>query len=337
MMDKDREISQQHFAFLMMLVAGLVVIGVAGYMIIEKWNLLDALYMVVITLATVGYKEVHPLSTAGTIFTILLIVFGIVTLYYVIRVVGEYILMSRLDEQYKLKKMTAQIQNLTNHYIVAGFGRVGSKIAGELLREGVPLVVIEKEAANVEACRSRGFLCVLGDATSEEGLLEAGLMNAKGLITALGRDSDNILVVITARTLNSGLFIVSKANHDDAVDKLVRVGANRAVSPYQISAFRMATFALHPGVADFVDNVFDLKNSEIQITDMTVGSASPLVGAPIEKYLANRKSGVSVLVINRQDGHAIINPLGDTVIQAGDRLIMMGIRTNLEAIEKIIH
>lgn len=336
-MDKDQEVSQKHFALLLMLVAGLVIIGVAGYMVIEKWNLLDALYMVVITLATVGYKEVHPLSAAGTIFTILLIVFGIITLYYVVRVVGEYILMSRFDEQYKLRKMKAQIQNLTNHYIVAGFGRVGSKIAAELMQENVPLVVVEKEAAAVEACRSQGFLCVMGDATSEAGLLEAGLMNAKGLIAALGRDSDNILVVITARTLNSGLFIVSKANHDDTVDKLVRVGANRAVSPYQISAFRMATFALHPGVADFVDNIFDLKNSEIQITDMTVGSASPLVGAPIEKYLANRKSGVSVLVINRQDGHAIINPLGDTIIQSGDRLIMMGIRTNLEAIEKIIH
>ena len=134
-----------------------------------------------------------------------------------------------------------------------------------------------------------------------------------------------------------GLFIVAKANHDDTVDKLMRVGANRAVSPYQISAFRMATFALHPGVADFVDNVLDLKNSEIQITDMTVGSASPLVGYPIEKYLANRKSGVSVLVINRSDGHALINPLGDTIIQSGDRLIMMGIRANLEAVEKIIH
>jgi len=335
-MDQKPEINQRHLTTLLLLVAGLVIIGIAGYMVIEQWSFLDALYMVVITLATVGYKEIHSLSTAGTIFTILLIVFGVVTLYYVIRVMGEYILATRLDEKHKIKRMKSQIQNSVNHYIVAGFGRVGSKIANELAKENVLVVVVENNPAIIDECRAKGYLCVVGDATSEATLLEAGLMNAKGLIAALGKDSDNILAVITARTLQSGIFIVSKANHDEAVDKLLRVGANRAVSPYQISAFRMATFAMHPGVADFVDNVLDLKNSEIQITDMTVGSASPLVGCPIEKYLANRKSGVSVLVINRQDGHTIINPLGDAIIQAGDRMILMGIRANLEEIEKLI-
>lgn len=336
-MEKPRQINRQHFVTLLLMVAGLVVIGVSGYMIIEGWSLLDAIYMVVITLATVGYKEVHAMSPAGTIFTILLIVFGVVTLYYVVRVMGEYLLANRLDEKHKIKQIKVQIQNLMNHYIVCGYGRVGMKIANELVKENVPLVIVESDPAIVEQCRAKGMLCVVGDATAEATLLEAGLMNAKGLIAALGRDSDNILTVITARTLNSNVFIVSKANHDEAVDKLLRVGANRAVSPYQISAFRMATFAMHPGVADFVDNVFDLKNSEIQITDMTVGSASQLVGHPIETYLANRKSGVSVLVINRQDGHAIINPLGDAVIQVGDRLILMGIRANLETVEKLIH
>ncbi|MFA5967503.1 MAG: potassium channel protein [Patescibacteria group bacterium] len=336
-MDKELELNKKHFVTLISLVVGLVAIGILGYMVIEKWSFLEALYMVVITLATVGYKEIHPLSTAGTIFTILLIVFGIVTLYYVVRVVGEYVLMSRFDEKYKLKQMKAQIQSLVGHHIVCGYGRVGSKVARELAKENTPVVVVEGDPEMAAICRQQGFLCVEGDATTEAALLEAGLMNAKALISALGKDSDNILVVITARTLQSNVFIVAKANHDEAVDKLLRVGANRAVSPYQISAFRMATFSLHPGVADFVDNVFDLKNSEIQITDMTVGSASQLVGRPLEAFLANRKSGVSVLVINRQDGHAIINPLGDTVIQTGDRLILMGIRANLEAVEKLIH
>ncbi|MFH0912116.1 MAG: potassium channel protein [Patescibacteria group bacterium] len=336
-MEKNQVINQRHFVTLIALVTGLLIVGIAGYMAIEGWSFLDALYMVIITLATVGYREVHPLSTAGTIFTMLLIVFGVVTLYYVIRVVGEYVLVSRFDEQYKLKRMRSQIQGLTNHYIVCGYGRVGSKIATELRKENVSLVVIESDPQVAEDCRRQGILCVVGDATEEETLLGVGVMSAQGVIAALGKDSDNILVVITVRTLNNGVFIVAKANQDAAVDKLLRVGANRAVSPYQISAFRMATFVLHPGAADFVDSVTDLKNSEIQITDMTVGSASPLVGNPLEQYLANRKSGVSVLVINRSDGHAIINPLGDTVIQAGDRLILMGIRANLEVVEKLIH
>lgn len=334
-MNEDSSVNKIHFLALFFLVVGLVVLGTAGYMIIEGWSLLDSIYMVVITLATVGYREVHTLSPAGTIFTILLIVFGIVTLYYVIRVFGEYILASRFDEDFKNRKMHNKIQNLKDHYIVCGFGRVGEKIVEELAKEGAEFVVIEIDPEIVSDSRAKGLMCLTGDATNEEVLLEAGLMNAKGLIAALGRDSDNVLTVITARTLNSNLFIVSRANTDTAVAKLIRVGANRAVSPYQISAFRMATFALRPGVADFVDSMMDMGKSEIQIADMTVGSSSPLVGQALDQYLANRKSGVSVLVVNRSDGQAVINPPSDTQVGAGDRLILMGTANNLSAIEKL--
>lgn len=333
--DKKDTINKTHFLTLIFLIVGLLVIGISGYMIIEGWGFLDALYMVVITLATVGYGEVHLLSPAGTIFTILLIVFGIVTLYYVIRVFGEYVLASRFDESFKNRQMHAKIQSLKDHFVVCGFGRVGEKVVDELSKENVHFVIIETDPEIVENCRAKGFFCLEGDATNEEVLLEAGVMNAKGLITALGQDSDNMLVVITARTLSSNLFIVARANADTAVAKLLRIGANRAISPYQISAFRMATFALHPGVADFIDNVLDFGKSEIQIIDIVVSSSSPLVDQPVEKYLANRKSGLSVLVINRADGHAIINPLGDTNIQAGDRLILMGTRDNLSTAEKL--
>jgi len=333
----DRVISKNSFVALLVVVLSLIAIGTVGYMVIEGWVFLDALYMVVITLATVGYKEVHSLSPAGTVFTILLIVFGIVTLYYVVRVFGEYILASRLDPDYRNRQMQSKIQNLKAHYLVCGFGRVGEKVVEELVKENVQFVVIEIDPKVAETCRLKGHLCILGDATSEDALLEAGLMSAKGLISTLGRDSDNVLSVITARTINSDLFIVARANTDTAIAKLLRVGANRAVSPYQISAFRMATFALRSGVADFVDSVLDPLSSEVQIADVVVGSHSPLVGSPIEKYLANRKSGVTVLVVHRSDGNAIINPLGDTEIQAGDRLIIMGTRPNLQTIEKLVN
>ncbi|MBU1092817.1 potassium channel protein [Patescibacteria group bacterium] len=335
-MEKDINSNRRHVVSLVGLVLGLLTIGVVGYMVIEGWSFLEAIYMVVITLATVGYREIHPLSTAGTIFTILLIVFGIVTLYYVIRVTGEYFLVSRFDANYRAKQMQSKINNLLNHYIICGYGRVGSKIADELMRAKVDVVVVERDPDIAEECRASGILCIVGDATCEDMLLSAGVMNAKGLISALGRDSDNILVTITARTLNNSLFIIAKANQDTSIDKMLRVGANRVVSPYQISAFRMATFALHPGVADFVDNVLDLQSSEIQITDMTVGSNSKVAGQPLETYLSNRKSGVTILVINRQDGRSVINPVGDTIIQAGDRLILMGVRQNLAVIEKIL-
>ncbi|MBN2585337.1 potassium channel protein [Patescibacteria group bacterium] len=333
----DQVISKTSFIALFAVVIGLIAVGTVGYMVIEGWAFLDAIYMVVITLATVGYKEVNPLSPAGTVFTILLIVFGIVTLYYVIRVFGEYILASRLDPDYRNRQMQGKIQNLRDHYLVCGFGRVGEKVVEELTKENVPFVVIEIDPEVIEVCRLKGYLCVVGDATNEDVMLEAGIMSAKGLISTLGRDSDNVLTVITARTINSDLFIVARANTDTAVAKLIRVGANRAVSPYQISAFRMATFALRSGVADFVDSVLDPSSSEVQISDATVGSNSSLVGSSVEKYLANRKSGVTVLVIHRSDGNAIINPLGDTEIQEGDRLILMGTRPNLSNIEKLIN
>jgi len=337
MSKKDQIINRTTFVTLFAVVIGLITIGVVGYMVIEGWSFLDALYMVVITLATVGFKEVHPLSSAGTVFTILLIVFGIVTLYYVIRVFGEYILATRLDSDYQNRQMQNKIQNLKGHYLICGFGRVGEKVVEELTKEAASFVIVEIDPEVAESCRLRGHLCIVGDATNEDVLLEAGVMSARGLISALGRDSDNVLLVITARTMNNDLFIVARANTDTAVAKLLRVGANRAVSPYQISAFRMATFALRSGVADFVDSVLDPASSEVQIADVTVSSRSLLVGSPIEKYLSNRQAGVTVLVIHRSDGRAIINPLGDTEIEEGDRLIVMGNRPSLQTIEKLVN
>lgn len=336
-MEPEIKSEKTNLLTLAFLIIGLLVIGTFGYMIIEHWSFLDSLYMVIITLATVGYREVHPLSSTGMVFTMFLIVFGIVTLYYVVRALSEHILEGRFDANYKAKKMRNEIQNLKNHYIVCGFGRVGEKVALELDKDGVKFVIIDSDPARINLCNDKGFLCIIGDATSEETLLSAGLMNAKGLITALGKDSDNMLTVITARTLRSDLFIVARANHEGASDKLLRIGANRAVSPYQISAFRMATFALRPNIADFVDNILDLDKSEVQISDMTVSSKSPLSGQPLERYLANRKSGVSVLVIHRGDGRVIINPLGNTEIETGDRLIVMGTRQNLAVAEKLFN
>jgi len=336
-MESDKLSEKINFVTLAFLVLGLLVTGTVGYMIIEGWSFLESLYMVVITLATVGYREIYPLSPVGMVFTILLIVFGIVTLYYVVRALSEHILEGRFDANYKSKKMHSEIKHLKNHYIICGFGRVGEKVATELHKDGVQFVIIDSDPTAINLCNDKGFLCLIGDATNEETLLSAGLTNAKGLITALGRDSDNMLVVITARTLHSDLFIIARANQDETVDKLLRVGANRAVSPYQISAFRMATFALRPNIADFVDNILDLDKSEIQIADMTVSSKSPLVNQPLERYLANRKSGVSVLVIHRSDGRVIINPLGNSEIEAQDHLIVMGTRQNLSAAEKLFN
>ena len=333
MTDKSRQVN---FWGLLFLIATLVVVGTIGYMFIEGWSLLDAIYMVVITLATVGFKEVHPLSPAGEVFTILLIIFGLVTIYYVVRLLGEYLIEDKLEEHLKSKKMEKSLKALSGHFIICGFGRGGRQGAHELTKEPVDFVVIEREPALVDECEREGFLCIAGDATDEVTLKRAGVMNARGLIICLGRDSDTVLAIITARGLNNDLFIVARANRDNTAAKLAQVGANRVVSPHQIGGFRMASFALNPEVADFLDDVQDLGNREVQIDDVIVANTSPAAGHSIASKLSNRVYGVSVLAIHKPDGTALINPIGDAVVEAGDRLILLGTKDKLVSVVKLL-
>lgn len=326
---KSRKIS---LLGLVVLVLALITVGTVGYMFIEGWKFLDALYMVVITLATVGFREVHELSPSGTIFTILLIVFGLVTLYYVLRLLGEYVIEDKLEENSESRRMTKALNNLSEHHIIAGFGRVGRQIAYELSQEEADFVVIERDHDTVERCKQMGYLCFTGDSTDEEALKRVGIMNAKTLIVALGNDSDVVLTIITARSLNNNLFIVARANRGRSSAKLAKIGANRVVLPHQIGAFRMANFALNPAVADFLDDVQDLANSEVEIDDVIVANSSAVAGHSISSRLSNRVYGATVLAIHKPDGHAIINPIGDAVIEAGDRLILLGTKSKLEKV-----
>ena len=334
---KDDHPKNLSLTSLILLAVALAGIGVAGYMVIEGWSLLDALYMVVITLATVGFSEVHPLSPAGRTFTILLIIFGLFVLYYVVRLVTEYVLENKLEEFLSHTKMEKTLQRLRDHYIVCGFGRVGREIAAELRTEGVPFIVIEKDPERLVECERLGYVCLSGDATDEYTLSHAGIANAKALIVAMGSDSHTILSIVTARGLNKDLFIVARANGDNTATKLMKIGANRVVSPHQIGGFRMAGFALNPATADFLDDIQDLTNQEIQISDVVVPHNSVVAGQSISSRLSNRNIGVTVLAIHKPDGNAIINPIGDTLVEGSDRLILLGTRDKINDAIKIIN
>ncbi len=333
MEEKDKRVS---FWGLLLLATTLVAVGTLGYMFIEGWNALDSIYMVVITLATVGFREVHALSPAGTVFTIFLIIFGLITLYYVIRTLGEYMLENKLEENLNLKRMERTLKQLTGHYIVCGFGRVGRQVVRELTKDVIQFVIIEKDIEAFERCKEEGHLCILGDASDERILKQAGVMNAKGLIVCLGKDSDTVMAIVTAKSLNHNLFVVARANQQNTASKLLQVGANRVVSPHEIGAFRMVNFALNPEVADFLDDVQDLSNKEIEIDDVIVANTSPVAGHSIAERLSNRNYGVSVLAIHKPDGNAIINPTGDAVIGGGDRLILLGTRDKLANVLKML-
>ncbi|MFA5010274.1 MAG: potassium channel protein [Patescibacteria group bacterium] len=321
---------------LLFLILALVAIGVIGYMTIEGWSFLDALYMVVITLATVGFKEVHAMSPAGTIFTILLIIFGLITLYYVVRLLSEYILENKLEETLKYKKMEKTLRNLSGHYIICGFGRVGHQVVHELSHDSAEFVVIERNPKAIEACERLGYPCINGDATDEDALKQAGILNAKGLILCLGEDSDTVLTVVTARSMSKDIFIVARASGENTAGKLLKIGANRVVSPHQIGGFRMANFAINPEVADFIDDIQDLSNTEVQIDDVVVPLDSPAAGHTIAERLSNRTYGVTILAIHKQDGEAIINPTGDVGVEGGDRLILLGTKGKLDAMVKLL-
>jgi voltage-gated potassium channel len=321
---------------LILLIITLVVVGTIGFMLIEGWSFLTAFYVVISIFSTLGFTDPKLQTSAGTIFTILLVIFGLITLYYVIRVVSEYILENKLEEALKYKKMEKTLRNLSGHYIVCGFGRVGRQVVSELTQEHATFVIIERHPAVAEECERAGYPYLIGDATNEETLKNAGILDAKGMIVCLGEDSDAVMTVVTARTMNKDLFIVARANAEGTANKLLKIGANRVVSPHHIGGFRMASFALSPTVADFIDDIQDLSNREVRIDDVIVPAHSPVAGHTIADKLSNRTYGATVLAIHKQDGEAIINPTGDVLIEAGDRLILLGTQEKLEAVLNLL-
>ena len=225
--------------------AALVVVSIAGYMLIEGWSLLDAAYMTIVTFTTVGYDEVHPLSSAGRVFSMFIMVAGVgVMLYILTSVVHMVVAQEVLRGLVRRHRMRAQLARLTDHFIVCGFGRVGREVAFTLQEQSVPLIVIDKDADVLAEGEERGMLCMVGDPTRDDDLVAAHVEEASGLVAATGNDSDNVYISLTARGLNPGLRIVARASRPDAEDKLLRAGADRVISPHAIGGRHMALSAI---------------------------------------------------------------------------------------------
>jgi voltage-gated potassium channel len=233
----------RNIVFSTVMLALVISLGTAGYMILEKWNFLDALYMTVITISTVGFSEVNPVSNPGRILTMTVLISGLGVLAYVVGTLTR-----------TRKKLERQIKKLKDHYIICGYGRVGRIICEEIKKsKPTPLVVIDSDSTLTPTIEEHGYLYLLGDATSEETLLKAGILSAKGIATALDSEADNVYITLTARGLNPALFILSRAGRRGSEKKLERAGANRVVSPHQIGGFRMAQALLRPHVTEFID------------------------------------------------------------------------------------
>ncbi len=315
------------------ILASIIAAGTIGYMLIEGWSPSDAIYMTVITISTVGYSEVHPLSAAGRIFSIILIIGGVSGALFVFSALVEYALAGRFGVARRRRQMKAKIANLKDHIILCGYGRVGEDIARTFSEEGVPFVIIDSRPDNITLAEEQGYLSLLGDATSDKMLLEAGIERARALVAAIGSDADNTYIVLSARGLRPDLFIEARASDKEAEAKLKRAGADRIVSPNNIGARRMALLAIRPTVADFIDTVTFRRGRELQMENIIVPDSSQLIGQTVEAI--RQHSQANVLAINRKSGKLLTNPTGKEAIEPGDRLIIMGTAEQLTTLESL--
>lgn len=308
-----------------------VAVGSAGYMVIEKWNCLDSLYMTIITIASVGFREVHDLSPNGRVFTIILIIGGVGSVAYTLTTVAKIVLEGEIKEIFGRGRLEKKIKELKNHYIVCGYGRMGKIICRELRGKNIRFAAIEKKLDIPE--EKEDILILEGDATKDEILKEVGIEKAKGLISVLPTDAENLFVVLSARELNPNLFIVARAGEEGSEQKLMRAGADRVVSPYHIGGLRIAHTVLKPAVVDFIEFATKSGNIDLQMEEITIQDGSALAGQTLDECGIGRDLGIIVVAIKKTSGDMQFNPTYKTAIKTGDTLIALGEISKLKALE----
>ncbi len=320
--------------YLIALILFISAVSTFGYMVIEGWPLLDAFYMTVITLGTVGFTEIHGLSDMGRIWTILVIASGIGTVGFAFAQATRIIIESELHDLLRRRKMIKEIAKMKNHYIICGYGRIGQLICRELREKNVKLVVIDDKAEVIDEVKEKNYPAVLGDATKEEILREAAIEKAKGLVCAVDSDAENVYISLVARSINDNLYIVARATDDDAEDKLLKAGANRVVSPYNIGGLRMAQAILQPTVVDFFEIATTSESMELQIEQVKIGNKTELLSKTLAQSNIRNDFGVIIIAIRRSDGSFLYNPASQTVLHEGDCLVAMGEPENMVKLQK---
>jgi voltage-gated potassium channel len=314
------------------MLASVFVFGTIGYVLLG-YSVLDAVYQTVTTVATVGFREVHPFDDAGKVFTIVLVLVGVGTALYTFSVVLETLFEGHLRALFGRRRMERQIETLHEHVIVCGWGRVGRAIAGELIAANTDLVVIDRDPSRVTEA---ALPAIIGDATEDQVLDAAGLVRARALVAALDSDAGNLFVTLSARALRPDLFIVARARIEESEEKLRRAGADRVVNPQSIGGARIAAFVLQPHVTEFLDVVMHDRGLQFRLEEVLVPSGSPIAGQSIREAHLRDRTGALVLAIRDEDGSFNTNPSPDTTIRARQVLIAIGTPTELDALERTI-
>jgi voltage-gated potassium channel len=316
-------------ALLVFIIAG----GTVGYVAIEGWGAWDAFYMTIITVTTVGYQEIHPLSHTGQAFTVVLLLSGVGAALYTFTLLATVVVEGGLPKRLQRRRHQRMLDTIKDHFIICGYGRIGSIVAQQFRRQRIPYVVVEHSAQRVQLAIEEGALGVEADASREDVLKRVGIERARGLIAAVGTDAENVYAVLSARVMRPDLFIVSRAETEDATLKLKRAGANRVISPYQIGAVQIAQTALRPAVVDFMELATSSDNLELAMEQITIAARSPLSNRTILEASLRQRYGVIVVGIQREDSRMEFNPEPETAIRAGDKLVVLGRPESLKRLD----
>jgi voltage-gated potassium channel len=311
--------------------AGVLVLGCVGYALIEHWSLFDSLYMTVITMGGVGFQEVHPLTAAGRLWTMLVIVAGVGALGYAVVTVTDFMVEGHFSGILEGRRMEKRIAGMSGHHVVAGLGRVGSVVAEEFAMQGESFVVIDRDEAALGRARESGWAYVQGDATEEAVLRSAGVEKARSLTAALDTDAENLFVTLSAKSMNPGLFAVARATARSVEPKLRRAGADRVITPTEIGGRRMAAMVLRPGIADYPDVVTGRGGVELKLEQIELTDSDPFAGLSVGAADIRSTTGAYLLAVYGSAGTEITHPTADTVMRAGDRLVLLGTEEQLRA------
>lgn len=324
-----QQASIRHLKIAISLVLGVLVLGIVGYMLIERFSFIDALFTTVDMMSTVG-NTAHPLSDYGRLLTIVIIILGVGSLFYTFGATMEFMIEGHLSQAIGRRIMDRKIAGLRNHCVICGFGRVGTRIANEFAAAHKLFVVIDENEEAVQRCIERGYLVLQGNAASDDVLREAGIHHAQALLVATDQDANNIYITLSARNLNPNLHIVARANHDETVMKLKRAGADRVLSPYAIGGHRMANLAIQPAVVDFFDTLINAENAELAVQEVILPAHSPLIGKTIVDAQNMLTDGTMILAIKKPGGLVMGSRL-ETCIESGDAAIIVGAHEQLSA------
>lgn len=298
-------------------------VGSTGFVLIEGWGYFDAVYMTVVTMTTVGYEEVRPLSQLGRLFNLFLMLAGVGLMLYILTVTVQTVVEDEIFRVFvRRRRMRKKIDAIKGHFLLCGYGRVGREAAQAIRNEKVDVIVVDIAEAAAATAEQDGLLAILSDATQNESLLQAGVARARGLIAAIGSDSSNVLITLTARAINPNLTIVARADAVETGEKLKLAGADRVVTPYSIGGERHALSAVKPLTADYFDHVVDQNRTNPIVAEVPIVAGSPLAGETIAGLDTGRQ--VRVLALGKQDGTLLLTPNDRTVVEPGDRVVLLG-------------